>query len=153
MLLVEVIEEIRIKLREPQVATTGTAFLYDDYDLCLQLRSAIRNVRAKGIDPNVTISLDTLTMVGDLSDDHGMLLALYVVASLLEGDLTKKLQDGEFGIYWKEESSVIDTKQAATVFAATAKTHRVAFEALLTGLLSDGTNAANSVFGGPELSV
>jgi hypothetical protein len=143
----ELYEEIRALLREPQQATTSNPWNYTDTDFAPQVRSALRHMRAKGL----TV-VGVMDAAGQFStaptEREGMIIALFVADRLISGDLMQKLQDGELGVVFKTGSDLIDTKQAAREFSSTASAYRTEFQTLMAIALADGVNANSSVYSG-----
>lgn len=150
MTVEELLEEIRQRLREPQEETVSTPYLYSDDDLYFAIRSALRNLDALGVEIEATFTLDG-DLVGELTTRQGILVSLWVAANLLRSDLTQKVRDGEMGVFWKEEQSVIDDRQAAAAFISAAKDLEDELRTLLTIALS--TTTLDLLFGGPNLSI
>lgn len=144
----EIYEEIRALLREPQVGTVENPWRYDDYDLEIMCKSALRNLRIKGIP--VT---SAFTHEGELepipSETEGVLIALFVASRLLTGDLTQKLMDGELGIYFKAGPDVIDTQTVARHFHTVADKYDREFRTMLTVALTNLDGGDANVYGKP----
>lgn len=142
----DLFEEIRNLLRDAQVNTVSNPWLYSDEELTFQVRSAIRHLTVKGISLSAVMS-----SVGALSPEptteQGLLIALYVVARLLSGDLVHKLLQGELGVSYKSGPDSIDTKGAASEFSKAADKYQMEYESLLTMSLTDTVDAGSSVFG------
>lgn len=139
-------EEIRTRLREVQEQTVTDVWLYQDEDLIMAVRSAIRQLRvihvALEFDLDLTGAFDT-----DPTETQGMLLALKVVADLLKGDLTKKLNNGELGVSVKSLLDSYSSTEGAKGFAKAAESYAEEFKTLLTIVLSDNVDTATGTFG------
>lgn len=139
-------EEIRTRLREAQADTVSDPWLYEDEDLIWSVRSAIRNLRALGVemefDMDVTGAFDT-----DPTELLGVLIALKVCSDLLRGDLTTKLQNGELGVNIRSVMDTYSTVESSRAFAKAAAAYTQDFDTLLTIVLTSGVDTASAVFG------
>jgi hypothetical protein len=130
-------------LREPQQNAGITApQTYEDDDLILQSRSALRHLKARGVAiPSVMDTDGTLTP--ELDDTVGVLVALRVAAMLLRGDMVKRVMTGEMGFVFQMGSDTIDTKTAAIQFGQAASKYEDEFTTLLTiALTADDVSAS-----------
>jgi hypothetical protein len=139
-------EEVRTRLREAQADTVSSPWIYQDEDIIWATRSAIRNLRALG----VTIELD-MDSSGDFDTDPteliGVLVALKICVDLLRGDLTNKLQMGELGVNIRSVVDSYSTVESARAFQKVADAYEKDFKTLLTIVLTNGVDAASTVFG------
>lgn len=126
----DIFEEIRAILREPQVSSVANPWNYTDADLIPQVRSAIRNLRARGYAAEAEMGADGV-FVTEPSETEGMLLCYFVAERLLSGDLLQKLMDGELGVVFKAGADMIDTKTSAMSFSAAGDRFRDEFRTLL----------------------
>ena len=147
----EIFQEIRTPLKEAQENTVDDPWEYIDDDLLIYVQSALRQIRATGLVLESTIQEDG-TLDPQPSEAQGVLISLHVADSVLSGDLTKKLRDGELGLMFRSASDVIDTKTAAIHFTKSSERIMSRFEILLTRLLSLETDATSAVFGEQTLS-
>ena len=145
----EIFEEVRTLLREPQTDTISDPWTYSDDDLVLQIRSALRHLKAKGVSTTTTVSVEGV-MDTEPSDAVGTLIALRVASVLLRGDMIRKLNSGELGMYFKAGPDIVDTKTVATNFKKIASEYEDEFEIMLVLALSE--TSIGEVFGGPTLS-
>lgn len=145
-------EEIRTRLREVQEETVTDCWIYQDEDLIMATRSAIRHLRAMKVslsfDLDLTGSFDT-----NPTETEGMLIALKVCADLLKGDLTKKFNNGELGVSIKSLLDSYSSTEGAKGFAKAAAGYMRDFESLLTIVLTDATDVASAVFGQQGTSI
>lgn len=148
----ELFEEIRNLLREPQINTVSQPWLYTDQELTLQVRSAIRHLSVLGVQSFTAVMTTDGALTSEPTAEQGLLIALYVVQRLLVGDLTNKLLQGDLGIYFRAGSDIIDSKTAAGEFQKAATGYKAEYERLLTMVLSDAIDVANSVFGDPDVT-
>jgi hypothetical protein len=144
----ELFEEIRVRLREPQVSSEEDPFLYTDDELVIHVRSALRWARV-----NRTISTDAEmapdgTLLPEPSEEVGVLVALRVASQLLRSDMINRLNSGQMGIYFRAGDNIVDTKTVATNFKAAAQLYDAELESLVNVLLCDPTRSAGSFFGG-----
>lgn len=146
MTAAELFEEIRALLREPQLSTPGDPWEYQDDDLVVQVRSALRHIIAKGVLTDVAMSKDGVL---DPAPDEkvGMLLAYQVASALLSGDLTQMLLDGELGISFRSGPDQFDSKRAAITFKEIAGAYTDEADRLLTIVLSDQSGSGALVYG------
>src|SRR3954471_2680622 len=94
----EIFEEIRTLLRDAQKELGITnPQTYDDSDLILQVRSALRQLSALGVTTNTVMAVDG-TFTPDPTDQIGVLLALKSTSTLLRGDMISRVTSGEFGV-------------------------------------------------------
>lgn len=145
-------EEIRTLLKEAQVNTVSKPWAYTDVDLTLQVRSAIRHLKAIGVPSLTAVMSPTGQLTTEPTDAQGVLIALYVVHNLLEGDLIHKLVEGELGVYWRAGPDIIDTKTAGGEFTKAANRLASRYETLLTIELTGAIDASASVFGEPDVT-
>jgi hypothetical protein len=145
----ELFEEIRTLLREPQLDSVSDPWTYSDEDLILQVRSTLRHLKAQGVTTTADMGTDG-TMSADLTARHGALVSLHVATKLLRGDMIRKLNSGELGIYFKSGTDVVDTKTVANNFRDVSTKYDGEYEVLLLLSLNDINGA--EVFGGPTLS-
>jgi len=145
-------EEIRTKLREAQEDHVDDPWLYQDEDLIMACRSAIRNLRAIGISLTANLSLTGAFDV-DPSEQEGVLIALKVVMDLLRGDLTQKLHKGEIGVSVRSVLDSYSTTEAAKGLAKAAAEYKLDYDSLLTIVLSNATDSASAVYGQQGTSV
>lgn len=140
----EVREEIRSLIREPQLNVSANPWEYDNNDLIIQIRSALRRLRLYGI-TTATVDKDG-TLTGTLDDVTGLLLASYVAFKLINGDLTQKLLDGELGLVFRAGTDMIDTKTATIHFREVASDYKDEYDALLAIALTS-SDGISQVFG------
>jgi hypothetical protein len=142
----ELYEEIRALLREPLTSTPAAPWRYTDAEFVPQVRSVLRKLKAVGVTTSAEMNEDgDFTTAPD--DTVGLLLAYGVASRLLTGDMTRKLQDGEMGTYWRAGPDILDTKDVAKLFANAAAKYDEEFRAMLTMILTDADGGANSYFG------
>ncbi len=145
------LEEIRTRLREAQEDCDLDPWIYQDEDLIMGIRSAIRHLRAL----KVTLALD-LSLTGafdtDPTETQGMLIALRVCSDLLRGDLSKKLSSGELGVSARSVVDSWSTIEASKGLKKASDSYKEDFDTLLTIVLSDGIDTASGVFGQQETS-
>lgn len=144
----ELIEEVRSLLREAQLDTVSKPWHYTDVDFVPQIRSALRFLRTRGLAVAGVMDKDGTFSVEPADEMEGSLIALFVAAKLVSGDLTQKLADGELGVIFKAGSDLIDTRSAAQSFSKTATEFYDQFQSLLTIALTNADGGLNSVFGG-----
>jgi hypothetical protein len=140
----EVLEQIHTLLRDPSEPTSTFQALYDDTDLLWQMPSALRSLRALGVDI-ATLMTDEDEFDVDPTERQGVLLALRVAAIMLRGELTRRVFSGAAGLLFRMGDDLIDTKTAAIEFGKMAASYDMEFNTLLTIELS----GENEVFGGP----
>lgn len=143
----ELFEEIRAILAEALQDTVETPWVYDDPTLERAARSAIRHLKAVGVKSSVEMS-STGVLSPEPTGEVGLLLAYFVVARLLSGDLAKKLNDGELGLNFKAGLDVIDTRDAGKQLASLARHMEEKVEFHITLLLTNGTSGFGQVYGG-----
>ena len=131
----ELLEEIRTILREAQVSTVAQPWLYSDTDLIYAVRSAFRHLSSKGLVIEATMDVDG-TLDPEISNDLGVLTALYVAQRLIRGDLIRRLGTGSLGTYFRSGPDVIDKRQAAETFRKTADVLLSEYETALVLALS-----------------
>lgn len=134
----ELYEEIRAMLREPLLSTTARPWRYTDDELLVQVKSAARQIRARGVTTTLEIASDG-SFTTDPEEMEGLLIAYLVAERLLSGDTMQKLLDGELGVLFKAGSDTIDTKGAVRSIEMGAKQYRTEFENLLTIALANGS--------------
>lgn len=139
-------EEIRTRLREAQEDLCTDPWLYQDEDLIKSTRSAIRQLRALKISLPVDMDLSGI-FTPDPTETQGVLIALKVCADLLKGDLAGKLNKGELGVSVKSVLDTYSSTEAARGMKEVANSYKMEFDALLTIVLTDATDAASAVFG------
>lgn len=142
----ELFEEIRALLLEPQVNTVEDPWVYIDEDLEVQVRSALRRIKAIGVTTDAVMASDG-TLDPEPTEAVGLLVAYSVVSSLLRGDLMQKLLEGELGVLWRAGGDMLDTKTGAREFSSAAGEYSDAAHALLTIILTDQDGGVESVYG------
>ena len=139
-------EEIRTRLREAQVNCVTDPWRYEDEDLILAVRSAIRHLRSLKV--SLALDMDSSgTFDSNPTETQGMLIALKVCSDLLRGDLSKKLSNGELGVSVRSVLDAYSTTEGATGLAKSAGQYQKDFETLLAIVLTDGADPASAVFG------
>jgi hypothetical protein len=140
----ELFEDIRALLREPQLNVSDTPWVYDDSELVIQVRAALRRLR------NLELTAIEMSSEGVFSEDpteeEGLLLSYYVAAKLLSGDLVQKLQSGELGLVFRAGTDTIDTKTGAIHLKDAALVYQQEYQMMLTRALTP-LNRPSSVFG------
>jgi hypothetical protein len=138
----ELFEEVRLLIQEPQdTADVDRPAEYNDAALLAQARSAMRQLRAKGVLVNVVWNDDDFVV----SDNVGMYLAYRMAANLLSGDVVRRLKEGELGIYFRAGTNVIDTREVGNHIHVAADEYEAEAERVLMILLTDATDAGASV--------
>jgi hypothetical protein len=144
----ELFEEIRSMLSDAQrdLGITNPQ-TYEDSDLILLVRSALRQIQALGVTTTAAMALDG-TLNPEPTNQMGVLLALKTASTLLRGDMISRVVSGEFGVLFSMGSDTIDTKTAAITFRHVADGFDEDFRTLLTIVLSDIIDTLDP-FGGP----
>lgn len=138
-------EEIRTLLNEAQVSTVAQPWTHTDVQLVGQIRSVLREMRAKGVLTTAVIDVDG-NVAAEPADDEALCVAYRVAARLLRGDLLTKLAAGELGTLFQAGRDIIDTRNAADAFTAVATQYQKEADMLLILMLSKGGDV-QSVFG------
>lgn len=139
-------EEIRTRLREAQEDCVSDPWIYDDEDLIVGVRSALRHLRSLGVSLDLSMNMSG-TFVTDPTETQGMLIALKVASDLLVGDLTKKLNKGELGVSFKSVMDTYSSTEASRAFQNSARAFERDFRTLLTIVLTNSADTASGVFG------
>lgn len=139
-------EEIRTRLREAQEDCVSDPWIYEDEDLVVSVRSAIRHLRSLGVSLDLSMNLSGVFDT-DPTETQGMLIALKVASDLLLGDLTKKLNKGELGVSFKSVMDSYSSTEASRAFQNAGKAFAMDFKTLLTIVLTNNTDTASGVFG------
>lgn len=149
----ELFEDIRALLREAPVATTLEPHRYRDDELVQYVRAALRHLRSIGVP--TTTQLDSgvgAELTPQPSEQVGHLIALRVAAQLLNGDMIKKLNDGELGLFFRAGPDIVDTRDAVKAFKGAATGLEQEFSRLLMIVLSGTVDDGGSIFGQPSTS-
>lgn len=149
MMKADLFEHVRTLLRDAQQDVgIDPPQVYTDDELILQVRSALRQIKALGVTTDAA-----MTTLGVLSpeptDVLGVLLSLRMVATLLRGDMIQRVTSGQFGVLFRMGNDTIDTKTAAIQFKNTANDFEAEFRTLMTIVMSADIENQD-VFGGPN---
>lgn len=156
MTITEIFEEVRALIGEPQFDTVAEPYLYKDGELLRKLRSAVRQLSAKGVLWGESSDLEDLVIDAteatpvfeeDPTTLQGVLLSLFVAVELLRGDLIKKLNAGEMGVYFRSGFDIIDTKKAGEDFRFAASIMQRELDVMLLRTLTSQLEGGDSVFG------
>lgn len=145
-------EEIRAFLREAQAPTVEKPWNYTSADFTPQIRSALRHLGIAyqavlpGAAPTAVMAADG-SFTTEPGDSEGLLIAYFVAARLLNGDLVQKLMDGELGIIFKTGSDYMDTTQASRSFKEMADYAQLKYDALLVMTLANLDSGTLNVYG------
>lgn len=140
----ELYEEIRALLREAQVSKVSDPWKYTDEDFVPQTRSALRNLRVRGLLVEGAMDSDGI-FTTEPTEIEGLLIAYFVAERLVSGDLLQKLADGELGMVFKTGPDLIDTKTATRSFEDFGKRWRMEFDALLAIAMAGQADGLQSV--------
>lgn len=145
----ELLEEIRSRLREPQLQTVETPWEYREIDLVMEIRSALRYLRVIGVPVTATMS-PVGALGGTLDENVGIAIACWVSSRLFAGDLARKLGKGELGVYFRAGPDIIDTRNVNSFFAATADAYEGEFKKLVAIILASGAENQNAILSDRE---
>lgn len=143
----EWLEEIRVLLHDAQVETVAQPWTYAEPDLLIQIRSALRSLRAKGVLTTAVVDAAGEVTSEPTTDTEALCVAYIVAARLTQKDLVGKLRDGELGVLFKAGSDLIDTKQAARQFESVGSSYAAEAQRLLMLLIADADAGTESFFG------
>jgi hypothetical protein len=144
MTATELFEDIRARLNELPVNTVSTPWAYRPEELVHHARTAMRYLRASGV--VVTPTLDGEgALSAPLSDTIGVLVSLLTSASMVRGNLLKKLGDGELGVVFRTGADLIDTKTAAIRLESAADEMATSTKELMAIALASTEQAEGSV--------
>ena len=144
MTLEEVLVVVRQKIGQAIADIDGEPPLYSDDFLTQYLKTSNFELTILGVETEVTVDSDAVTITPDPSTVIGMLLAYTAAVAIISDDLVYRLKNGELGLAFTSGATSINTNQAAGVLRDFSKMLTSRRDLLLSAYLSGDPNAVLS---------